>query len=55
MRVGDEAGRSRYEDFVPLRLIERRQADQPALQLSNERPFMGCIRGSATHHTCLIT
>ena len=26
MRVGDEAGRSRYEDFVPLRLIERNMA-----------------------------
>lgn len=26
MRVGDEAGRSRYEAFVPLRLIERNMA-----------------------------
>jgi len=26
VRVGDEAGRSRYEDFVPLRLIERNMA-----------------------------
>jgi hypothetical protein len=26
MRVGDEAGRFRYEDFVPLRLIERNMA-----------------------------
>ena len=26
MRVGDEADRSRYEDFVPLRLIERNMA-----------------------------
>jgi hypothetical protein len=25
-RVGDEAGRSRYEDFLPLRLIERNMA-----------------------------
>jgi hypothetical protein len=26
MGVGDEAGRSRYEDFVSLRLIERNMA-----------------------------
>ena len=26
MRGGNEAGRSRHEDFVPLRLIERNMA-----------------------------
>ena len=26
MRIRDEAGRSRYEAFVPLRLIERNMA-----------------------------